>query len=86
MVVGFRTSHSQGGLLRRMGDHMRQDILHLRQQRIGHCLGESVANKDALDHQIFAMWWHRVGRYQPASLAQAISKVIEAKVRRRRIF
>ena len=59
---------------------------YFNQQFIRHGLGEPVADKDALNHQVFAIGRHGVGRNQPAALAQAIGKVVECKAGRRRVF
>ena len=63
----------------KMGEFV-QDRLHLKQKLTGHLRREAVADEDALDHEIFAVGRHRVGRNKPASLAQSIGEIVEGEV------
>jgi len=58
-----------------------QGALHFGEKLICHFSGESVANEDPLDDEIFAVRWHGVSRNKPASLTQPIGKIVEGEAR-----
>ena len=56
-----------------------ENSFHFNEELVGHLPRETVADKDALDDEISTVGRHGVGRDQPASLAQAIGKIIEGE-------
>ncbi len=56
-----------------------ESSLHFNEELVGHLPREAVADKDALDDEIFTVGRHGVGRNQPASLAQAIGEIVEGE-------
>ena len=85
--VGARTDELQGG--RRFHWMLREvveRVAHFHEKLVGHFSREAVADENALNHQIFAIGWHGVGRNQPAALAQSIGKVVEREGRGCRVF
>jgi hypothetical protein len=78
VVVRLCAGKREGrGRFRWMLGKVVQRCFHFKQKFIGHCLRETVADENALDHEIFAIGRHRVGRDQPAAQAQSIGVVVE---------
>ena len=72
----FRAGRSQHG-----GTHGKlvEDSLHFDEKLFGHLPGKAVADKNALDHEIFAVRRHGISRNQPAFFAQAVGILVEGE-------
>jgi hypothetical protein len=85
MVVRTGLRARQREFCRMLGEMIKR-CSHFDQQFVRHGLGEPVPDEDALNHQIFAIRRHGVGRNQPSALAQAIGKIVERKAGGHRVF
>ena len=54
-------------------------FIHIKKQLFQQILGNTVADKDPLDHHVFTIWRQGICRNQPTAIPETVSQVVQIK-------